>query len=389
VRFRDFRLIDSSPGPGTDVPGRVHVRVVGVSTYHAAELCLRWAVGLGRVPTGRAFPTRIARIDDDEFHARLPCLVLDEAAKLMESPSAHLRPLLLAKPCPVADALQVFQGQSTPSVFGLSNELFGNSMVSVLAKARFAPRNGFELTPDSLRAQAEPLAANCRLLETTAKIVVADATGFDIRARVALPVAVGGDVLDTQIYTKKIGCRRFRSIRQINRDEQKPFAVLATHKVSLPLGCSKALSLVASHDEQHQDATGKRQQRDPIQPLEAHQPLIVGNGRKRTEMRTLGLVVLVGFADLRNAAHGHLRRQSEALPQVSVEQLLQRNLVRCFPDKRFACQPISRRIEGAHRRFERSGLLCCRQQLGLQSKYDRYTALSLPGINAGASRARG
>ena len=55
-------------------------------------------------------------------------------------------------------------------------------------------------------------------------------------------------------------------------------------------------------------------------------------------MGTLGLVALVGFADLRNAAHGHLRRQSEALPQVPVEEFLQRNFVRRFPGERFCYQ---------------------------------------------------
>jgi hypothetical protein len=102
----------------------------------------------------------------------LPCLVFDKGAKLVESPSAHLRPLLLAKPCPVADALEIFQGHSTSGVFSLGNERFRNDVVDILAKARFAPCKEFELAPDVLRAQAAPFAARCRFLKTAAQSVV-------------------------------------------------------------------------------------------------------------------------------------------------------------------------------------------------------------------------
>ena len=69
-------------------------------------------------------------------------------------------------------------------------------------------------------------------------------------------------------------------------------------------------------------------------------------------MWTPGLVALIGFADLRDTAHGHLCGQPVAISQSLVEELLQRHLVRCFPGKRFTRQPVSRRVEGTHRLLE-------------------------------------
>ena len=93
---------------------------------------------------------------------------------------------------------------------------------------------------------AAPFPAGWRFLQTTAQIVVAQATFLNVCARVGLPIAVSGDVLDTQIDAQKSG-----------------------------------------------------------QPV--------------------------------------------AISQSLVEELLQRNLVRCFPGKRFTRQPVSRRVEGTHR----------------------------------------
>ena len=124
----------------------------------------------------RALPARVAWIDKNNINPCLLCLVLDKGANLVESPPAHLGPLLLAKPCPVADAPEILQGQSAPGAFGFGNEHFGDNMVGILAKARFAPRNGFELAPNTPGAPAAPFPAGCRFLQTTAQIVVAQAT---------------------------------------------------------------------------------------------------------------------------------------------------------------------------------------------------------------------
>ncbi len=133
MRFRDFRRIDRRPGEATDVPRRVHVCVVGVPTGHAAKLRLRWAVGFGYMPANRARLAGIGRVDVDDLNACQPGFVFDKCTKLRKSPSTHLRPLRLAKPCPVADALEFLQGKPATGAFGLSNERFGYAMVSSVA----------------------------------------------------------------------------------------------------------------------------------------------------------------------------------------------------------------------------------------------------------------
>ena len=72
--------------------------------------------------------------------------------------------------------------------------------------------------------------------------------GDNMRARVALPIAVSGDVLDTQIDAR-------------NRGRTAP-----------PPGSRKSPGLVAPHDERRHDATGECQERHPDG--------IAANGRK-------------------------------------------------------------------------------------------------------------
>lgn len=368
MRFRDFRRIDRRPGEATDVPRRVHVCVVGVPTGHAAKLRLRWAVGFGYMPANRARLAGIGRVDVDDLNACQPGFVFDKCTKLRKSPPTHLRPLRLAKPCPVADALEFLQGKPATGAFGLSNERFGYAMILVGAKSPFLPAQALELAPDVLRTHASPLFGRSSPLETGAQCVLPTPDGFDRIAAVVLPVAVGGDIGHSEIDADEVGRWRLGAVWQIDGHKQEPLAILAQDEITLPLGGGKPFLLILAHDHGHENATRERQKRHAINALEAHQPLVIGDSGKRTKLRSLGLVPLVGFADLRNAAHRHLGRQSESLAQLSVAKLLQQDFVGGLSCKRLAGQPVGCFVEGAHGRLKQSGLLRGRQKLRLQGQ---------------------
>lgn len=217
--FRDYRPIDCGPGPGRDVPSRVHICVVCVPTGHAAELCLRWAVGFVDMTAGRAFSACVVRIDEREHDTSPLRFVLNESAKLMERPAAHLRSLRLAKPCPVADALEILKGKSTSGAFGLGNERFGNAMVDLLAKACFPTCHLGEFAPDGFWAKTSAFAPRCGLLQGAAQFVGSNPASLDSLTAVPFPVTVGGKILHAEIDTNKVCDGQLGPVRQVNGHE--------------------------------------------------------------------------------------------------------------------------------------------------------------------------
>ncbi|KKK97083.1 hypothetical protein LCGC14_2656320, partial [marine sediment metagenome] len=69
-----------------------------------------------------------------------------------EGPSRHLSSLWLAKPCPVTNPLQIFEGDPFTGVFSLRDELFADGVVYIFAESLLFAAYLFELTPDLLGA---------------------------------------------------------------------------------------------------------------------------------------------------------------------------------------------------------------------------------------------
>src|SRR5205814_198619 len=95
------------------------------------------------MPTLGTGPAGVARINRHDGHTEQPAFVGDERTKLKECPPAHLRPLLLAKPGPVADALEVFKCDSSSGVFSQSNDLFADNVVGVSPESGLAVADPF------------------------------------------------------------------------------------------------------------------------------------------------------------------------------------------------------------------------------------------------------
>ena len=119
-------------------------------------------------------------------------------------------------------------------------------------------------------------------------------------------------------------------------------------------------------------------------------------------MRPFLFVAFIGLAGLGDTPHCHLRREIEPGSQLPIVQPLQKDLVGGLTSKGLTCQPIRRGVEGAECGLQGHHLVLCGQKTGLQSQLhmdsidnnihnskglEAKPALSLPGLNAGASRA--
>lgn len=150
-------------------------------------------------------------------------------------------------------------------------------------------------------------------------------------------------------------CGRLGAIWQINRYQQKPFSVFAPHQIA-SFRVGEALFLIFAHDDRHDDATGKGQQRDAIEPLETHETLIVWDRSKRSKVWSFCFVALVRFADLSDTTYRHLSRKPEALTQCGVVKFLQQDFVAVL---RSNASPANQSAAALNARMVASSAMTC------------------------------
>src|SRR5216110_6405 len=140
---RHDRPIDC--GPACDIARTDVVGGRGVSTRLADELGLRPAVGLVAMPTLRTGPRRVPWVHQDEGDPGNLALVRHERAELKERPSAVSRALALPNRYPVANPLEVFEGDGATGVFGLRDDALADGVVDVGAEAGLPTREPFQV----------------------------------------------------------------------------------------------------------------------------------------------------------------------------------------------------------------------------------------------------
>src|SRR5262249_5837205 len=149
---------------------------------------------------------------------------------------------------------------------------------------------------------------------------------------------------------------------------KKPLAVLALEEITLAMFSVESFGLVLAHDDRDDGPPFKRQQGNTVNSLEGHQALVIRDAGVFLEARAYGFVSFVGFADLGDAADGHLGRDSEVIAQSVVVELLKFDLVGRLEAESFAGEPIGGGVEGPHRGGELSGLIPVWQKLCLQDQ---------------------
>src|SRR5262249_43023944 len=97
--------------------------------------------------------------------------------------------------------------------------------------------------------------------------------------------------------------------------------------------------------------------------------VLVRNGGGFLETVAIGFGPAVGFADLGDAAYGHMGRESEILAQSALLELLKFDLVGRPEAESFACEPIGGGVESLHGAGKLLGLIPIRQKLCLQCQF--------------------
>ena len=134
--------VDCAPARDTalgDVAGRIVVGVGNDPARPTVEGFLVGPVAFVPVPALGAGLGGVPRVDGDQRYPGPARLVGEERAELVERPGLQGDPLGLAEPDPVADARQVFDGDSATGACSLGHDCLGDDVVDVRGVPRFFP----------------------------------------------------------------------------------------------------------------------------------------------------------------------------------------------------------------------------------------------------------
>ena len=121
---------------GCDVDRCVVVGVPNEATPNTFKNRLAAAVFLVDPAARAAHLRRVGGIDFNESHPGLFGFVGQKRAELGERPRVQRGPLGLAKPYPVTDPRQLFDGDAASGAFSLGHDAFGDLVVDVCGEAR-------------------------------------------------------------------------------------------------------------------------------------------------------------------------------------------------------------------------------------------------------------
>src|SRR5262249_8763778 len=151
------------------------------------------------------------------LHAIQPCFVADFLLKIVECPAMQSGSLRLSNRYPVADAIQVFEGNAALSALSLNHNAFADAVVGVIRETGFFARQAIE------RATSRTSAF---LLQLTAQSAVTMADVVDMAAAVSLSITVHRDIDYAPVHAEKLGDFRWDRLLHITGRQQVKLAVV-------------------------------------------------------------------------------------------------------------------------------------------------------------------
>lgn len=333
---------------------------------------------------------RVSRIDCDQWNPDHARLVSDELAKLGECPPMQTVALCLSGLNPLADVRQILDGNREAVAFGVRNDLLGDTMVHVLAKAGLLPA-------ELLQAPLGGFAASTLQSGATTSIVLA--SGLDGVAGVRTAMAIEGEVDDAEVdaeHAFNIDLARVGNVTNAGEIE----LAAHEHQINLALAEGEQGALALAADERDALATFQRPDAHAV-IHHSEDAVVVGLSRvlaKRDDLwrAPIGLVGGVRISDLGNAAHGDLSSEAEARSCLGVGQLVQVELARLASTKAALREVVAGFIATLQRLAQELFLISRRLELNVRNELHAFKyrviwsnlqqeAALLPGLNAGVS----
>jgi hypothetical protein len=358
LNTRRVRQIDCCP---SDILRSIGVCTGRMATGHAAERVTGSAAAFIHAAAFRAGPGRAPRFHKAHRNPSPFGLVDHKALELPKRPRVQTTTLLFVSPYPFANPLEVFHRDAATGAFGNVYKLFGNTVVNIRGEAPLLQSPTAE----------KPFSARCALLlKLFAEPRVAGPTPVGFGSRELRAVRSGGDVDDAEVHADPIEHFGFAFFGNVDRGKQEPISVPVNQIGFAPLK-GQHFALALSTNKGDREATINRP--DAYAGLghgPGEYPQVIGDRPMRAKATPALLVERVGVGHLGNQADHDLSRQREILPDLLVEQPLQRKPSKFARFKSQLAQRIASGIGRFQGAFKRVRLLGRGLQLNLDDQLD-------------------
>lgn len=318
-RGRDVRHVDGCPTKNTDVLSRNHVCKARETADYARERGLIGAVALVHTPTSGASPTGIPWLNQNHGDTGKPCLVVDELAQLIERPTVQRGSLSLPSRYPGADVGKVLKGYPASSVLSVFHDAPANHVVHIGCEPGFLFGSFSQKPLGSFGAFA---------LKLLAKPAVAVPDAVHMRGRVDMAAGIHGDVSYTHVNTNHICHIQRFGFLDLTSSEQVEHPI-NQGQVSLTVPEAQKVVLPRPADKRHDLSTTDAPYRHLLlSEVPIQDSIVICNGPVSAERPAASRIELISICHLADAAHDHLCRQWECLPNLGIGQSVQLKLAK-------------------------------------------------------------
>lgn len=331
-------LVDDSPAANID---RRHIVGGGNVTAGATTKDIpAFPVGFFGMAALTAFAAGVSWVDQHNTNPGKHGFIGDKLKQLVKTPSIMLRTLRLSNRCLFTDSLKVFKGNAVSKCLSLRNNLFGNSVVLISGEACLFALALFKQALCRFSAFALQFLAQAAMSRTQSVHLVAG-VGFTGR--------IDGNVFDAQVNAKKIFRRCFRWFGKIDHKKQVKRSVFQNQiGLSRDSATGKHSPVVFTDYHRDQNATGKCEQRYPVNAFKRHDALIINHCAGIFESVQGFFGRFVAFANLSDGANRHLGRKAKVFADIVIAKLVDVELGKCFGFKCKLTDVIASLIESCH-----------------------------------------
>jgi hypothetical protein len=263
---------------------------------------------------------------------------------------------------PIAEAMEVFQGDPAAGVMGALDEGLADPMVLDLTEAGFLARELAEVFFGRFGADQ---------LEAVAERGVTGADLLDLGAGVASAIAVGGEVDNAKVDAEEGLDRTLGLLRDFDGDVEEELALAVDQLRFAPFSLEE-VGEVGADDGGAEDPLVEGRQGDGGHAIaEGIEALVEADSAEGTEVAEGLLVLRVAVRDLGDDADGQLGLETEAGAQLAVVQFLELELVKALRLKGFDREPGGGLVAATQGSEESNLLLFCRHYLDRCHQFHR------------------
>ena len=330
------RLVDSSPK--RDIHRCDVVSSTSIAASLTSEIVSGRSIGLSHIAARWTSSRSIPRINKDQRNTRDLCLVVHKHSKQSKIPSMQAATLRHSNRNSVSNALKIFKGDRSQSVFGFRNKLFGNAMVNVFGEPGNLTRKFLKMAFSRFSTFA---------LESGFQRITSIPSLVNLFPGMYFSIAIYSQILDTKINTENanriirrcfVNLNYHTKIKDPFNEDQIRLTSNSVHSDLLIISKSNGDNLPALESNQG----------NFLKSFPGENALIIDDSTIQSKLWFNGLVSLVGFANLGNGSDRKLGGKPEMFSNRIVNRLMDLNLVGTMQSKNCLCYVITRLVKPLH-----------------------------------------